>query len=60
MLINLDKEFKKYNIFPKGFIQVGSHIGQEVNIFKKLNSEAKIYLFEPQKELFQKLNHRTN
>ena len=55
MLINLDKEFKKYNIFPKGFIQVGAHIGQEVKIFKKLNSEAKIYLFEPQKELFQKL-----
>jgi len=55
LLINLDKEFKKYNIFPKGFIQVGAHIGQEVNIFKKLNSEAKIYLFEPQKELFQKL-----
>lgn len=55
MLINLDKEFKKYNIFPKGFIQVGAHIGKEVKIFKKLNSEAKIYLFEPQKELFQKL-----
>lgn len=55
MLINLDKEFKEYNIFPKGFIQVGAHIGQEVKIFKKLNSEAKIYLFEPQKELFQKL-----
>jgi|TARA_B100001057_G_scaffold313779_1_gene313891 FkbM family methyltransferase len=55
LLIDLEKEFKKYNIFPKGFIQVGAHIGQEVKIFKNLNNEAKIYLFEPQKELFQKL-----
>ncbi len=55
MLIDLEKEFKKYNIFPKGFIQVGAHIGQEVKIFKNLNNEAKIHLFEPQKELFQKL-----
>ena len=55
MLIDLDKEFKKYNIFPRGFIQVGAHIGQEVKVFKNLNSKANIYLFEPQKELFQKL-----
>ena len=55
MLIDLDKEFKKYNIFPRGFIQVGAHIGQEVKVFKNLNSKANIYLFEPQEELFQKL-----
>ena len=55
MLINLDEEFKKYDIFPNGFIQVGAHIGQEVEIFKKLNKDAKIYLFEPQGELFEML-----
>tara|TARA_B100000902_G_scaffold307194_1_gene296039 strand:+ start:1744 stop:2475 length:732 start_codon:yes stop_codon:yes gene_type:complete len=55
MLIDLGKEFKKYNIFPRGFIQVGAHIGQEVKIFKNLNNKANIYLFEPQEELFQKL-----
>lgn len=55
MLIDLGKEFKKYNIFPRGFVQVGAHIGQEVKIFKNLNNKANIYLFEPQEELFQKL-----
>ena len=55
MLINLGQELKNYNIFPRGFIQVGAHIGQEVEIFKKLNKNAKIYLFEPQSELFNKL-----
>ena len=55
MIIDLEKELKKYDIFPKGFIQVGAHIGQEVEIFKKLNKDAKIYLFEPQSELFEKL-----
>ena len=55
MLINLGQELKNYNIFPRGFIQVGAHIGQEVEIFKKLNKDAKIYLFEPQGELFEML-----
>ena len=41
LLIDLDKEFKKYNIFPRGFIQVGAHIGQEVKVFKNLNSKCK-------------------
>ncbi len=58
MLINLEEELKKYNIFPKGFIQVGAHIGQEVKIFKNLNNEAKIYLFEPQKKIFQQLKKK--
>ena len=55
MLIDLEKELKKYNILPQGFIQVGAHLGKEVEIFKNFNKKANIHLFEPQKELFQKL-----
>ena len=58
MLIDLNKNLKKYAVYPLGFIQVGAHLGDEVDYFKKINSNAPIYLFEPQKELFKKLKEK--
>ena len=55
MLVNLEKYLKIFQIYPKGFVQVGAHLGNEVEIFQKLNSNANIYLFEPQKILYEKL-----
>ena len=45
----LDKTLKKYKNKISGVIQVGAHIGQEVDKFLKLG-DINIYLFEPQKE----------
>jgi FkbM family methyltransferase len=50
----LDKTLKKYKNKISGVIQVGAHIGQEVDKFLKLG-DIKIYLFEPQKEALLEL-----
>lgn len=45
----LEKVLKKYSKNVYGIIQVGAHIGQQVEIFLKFKN-INIYLFEPQKE----------
>lgn len=55
MLINTREELEKFKIKSKGFVQVGAHLGTEVQTFKKINPSSSIYLFEPQIELFKKL-----
>ncbi len=54
MLIPLNYLIKKYNLDISGISHIGAHIGQEVEIYKENNID-KIYLFEPQKSIFEKL-----
>ena len=44
----LENILKKYSEDINGVIQVGAHIGQQVNLFLKLENVV-IHLFEPQK-----------
>ena len=58
----LDQVLKKYSNDVYGIIQVGAHIGQQVDTFLKLKN-INIYLFEPQKEplkILQKYNSYSN
>ena len=50
MLSNFLDEFSKE---INGIIHVGAHTGQEVNEYSKYKN--KIILFEPQKDIFDKL-----
>lgn len=50
----LEKILKKYQKKIIGIIQVGAHIGQEVDLFLKLKF-SNIYLFEPNPEAYQHL-----
>jgi len=54
MLIPLDYLIKKYNLDISGISHFGAHVGQEVEIYKE-NNINNIYLFEPQKSIFEKL-----
>ena len=45
----LETILEKYKKDINGIIQVGAHIGQQVEIFLKLKN-IDIHLFEPQKE----------
>lgn len=50
----LSKILKKYSNQINGIIQVGAHIGQQVNLFLE-NTDKNIYLFEPQEEAYKLL-----
>lgn len=58
MIIDIEKILKKHSINVNDVVQVGAHKGEEVSIYKELNKESKIYLFEPQKKLFSFLERR--
>ena len=55
MLIDIEKFFEKFEIKVNGFVQVGAHLGTEVEKFQKINKNAHIYLFEPQEKFYKKL-----
>ena len=59
MLIPLNYLIKKYNLDISGISHIGAHVGQEVEIYKENNID-KIYLFEPQKSIFEKLIKNIN
>ncbi len=50
---------KKYKNNINGFIQVGAHVGQQVNSFLKIKNNA-IYLFEPNKQALEELKRYEN
>tara|TARA_B100000575_G_C23057312_1_gene608677 strand:+ start:213 stop:959 length:747 start_codon:yes stop_codon:yes gene_type:complete len=50
---------KKYKKDINGFIQVGAHIGQQVDSFLKIKNKN-IYLFEPNKQALAELNRYKN
>ncbi len=54
MLISLNYLINKYNLEIKGISHFGAHLGQEVNLYLD-NKIQNIHLFEPQKDVFQKL-----
>ena len=57
MIIDIENQLEKYKILVDGIIQVGAHKGGEVELFKKI-SNGKIYLFEPQKFLYEFLKNK--
>ena len=59
MLIPLNYLIKKYNLDISGISHIGAHVGQEVKIYKENNIDN-IYLFEPQKSIFEKLIKNVN
>lgn len=54
MMIPLQEILNKYNISPKGVIQVGSHYAEEHEEFVKCGIERFVYI-EPCKEAFNKI-----
>lgn len=54
MLISLDYLISKYKLQIKGVAHFGAHLGQEVHYYIKNNIDN-IHLFEPQKDIFEKL-----
>ena len=50
-IFNILKNFEIRNVFD-----VGAHKGEFIKIVKKLKNIEKIYSFEPQKKIYQKLN----
>lgn len=46
MIIDLENIIKKYNIETKGVIHIGAHIGQEYELYKKLDIKN-VMFFEP-------------
>jgi len=46
MIIDLESVLERHKITPKGVIHIGAHIGQEYELYEKLNIEN-ILFFEP-------------
>jgi len=46
MLFNLYELLNKYEVNPKGVIQIGAHYGQENKVYEKLNIKHRVF-FEP-------------
>ena len=55
MLINLEKLSKKYNLDLTAIAHIGAHVGYEVKNYVNIFGEIPIYLFEPQKNIFNKV-----
>jgi FkbM family methyltransferase len=51
MLFDLYELLKKYNITPRGVIQIGAHYGEENSVYEKLNIPNRVF-FEPIKSNF--------
>jgi FkbM family methyltransferase len=56
-LLDLDLLNKKYSLKVKNIVHIGAHRGQEVDSYKRNFPHSKIYLFEPQKKLFNFLEN---
>tara|TARA_B100000886_G_scaffold337897_1_gene299620 strand:- start:874 stop:1650 length:777 start_codon:yes stop_codon:yes gene_type:complete len=54
----LEKVCSRYSNEIKSIAHVGAHLGQEIDIYKKFDIKN-IYLFEPQKSIFLKLQENT-
>ncbi len=57
MLISFDKLFKKYDLKINGISHFGAHLGKEAFVYKNLDIKN-IHLFEPQKNIFKKLEEQ--
>lgn len=57
MIIELEKLITKYRLNIKGVAHFGAHLGQEIEIYKKLNIKI-IHLFEPQKLIYDQLRNK--
>lgn len=58
MLIDLSKIYKKYKLNITNLVHIGVNNGLEVDTYRELFPNSKIYLIEPQKEQFNKLVKR--
>ena len=58
MLLNIEYLKNKYNIKTNGIAHIGAHLGQEIDEYKKIFSDAEIHLFEPQEDIFLKLKNK--
>ena len=59
MKLNIEHLLKKYSLQVENIAQFGAHLGQEINILMNI-ANNKIYLFEPQKDIFEKLITKTS
>lgn len=57
MYIDIFSLFKKYNLFPKGVVQIGSHHAEEHEEFVKCGIERFVYI-EPCKESYNEMCKR--
>ena len=57
MILDLEELLVKYNINIDGVAHFGAHLGQEVKTYQKLKFKN-IYLFEPQKEIYDQLSSK--
>jgi FkbM family methyltransferase len=60
MLFDLKSLIKKYNMNIKNIIHVGGHFGQEIKLYKDINPEYVIDIFEPHPFTFNILKQNTN
>jgi FkbM family methyltransferase len=59
MMLDLQKLLNKYNLKPKGVIQIGSHYFQEKEVFQKVGIE-RFVLIEPQAQAFSVTKQNAN
>ena len=59
MKLKIEELINKYNLNIDNIAQFGAHLGQEINILMNI-ANNKIYLFEPQKDIFEKLITKTS
>jgi len=57
MLLDLEKILFKNNLVLKNVIHVGGHIGAEIQLYKKINKDCAVEIFEPCFNTFKKLQH---
>lgn len=50
--------YNSLKIYPKIIIDIGANVGDTVSEFRKSFSDSKIYAFEPDKNVFQRLSKR--
>lgn len=55
MIFNLHGIIEKYNIKLENIIHVGGHVGTEIELYKEINKECCIQIFEPTPESYDQL-----
>jgi FkbM family methyltransferase len=58
MYLSFDEIVKTLNLNIKGVIHVGGHVGEEIPVYQKYTNN--IYIFEPQKDCFDKITNDVN
>ena len=58
MYLPFDEIAKTLNLNIKGIIHVGGHVGEEIPVYQKYTNN--IYIFEPQKDCFDKITNDVN